>query len=65
MIGGNGYGTAPDRELFIRWMQVNVFMPSMQFSYTPWDYIDNIPEVNNIRTIWIRVWIIAIALTQS
>lgn len=51
MIGGNGYGTAPDRELFIRWMQVNVFMPSMQFSYTPWDYIDNIPEVNNIRTI--------------
>ena len=38
MIGGNGYNTAPDKELFIRWMQVNVFMPAMQFSYTPWDY---------------------------
>ncbi|XP_057372341.1 myogenesis-regulating glycosidase-like [Daphnia carinata] len=39
MIGGNGYNTVlPDRELFIRWMQANVFMPTMQFSYTPWDY---------------------------
>jgi len=38
MIGGNGYGFPPERELFIRWMQANVFMPAMQFSYTPWDY---------------------------
>lgn len=39
MIGGNGYNTVlPERELFIRWMQANVFMPAMQFSYTPWDY---------------------------
>lgn len=38
MIGGNGYGDHPDRELFVRWMQANVFMPAMQFSYTPWDY---------------------------
>ena len=40
MIGGNGYGTVPDKELFVRWMQANVFMPAMQFSYTPWDYDD-------------------------
>ena len=39
MIGGNAYTTLiPDRELFIRWMQANVFMPAMQFSYAPWDY---------------------------
>jgi alpha-glucosidase (family GH31 glycosyl hydrolase) len=38
MIGGNGYGIVPDKELFVRWMQANVFMPAMQFSYTPWDY---------------------------
>lgn len=39
MIGGNGYNTLlPERELFVRWMQANVFMPTMQFSYTPWDY---------------------------
>ena len=39
MIGGNGYNTIlPEKELFIRWMQSNVFMPTMQFSYTPWDY---------------------------
>jgi alpha-glucosidase (family GH31 glycosyl hydrolase) len=39
MIGGNGYNTIlPDKELFVRWMQANVLMPTMQFSYTPWDY---------------------------
>ena len=38
MIGGNGYGDPPDRELFIRWLQANVFMPAMQFSYAPWNY---------------------------
>ncbi len=47
MIGGNGYGPGvditaesnmPSKELFVRWMQANVFMPTMQFSYVPWDY---------------------------
>lgn len=38
MVGGNGYQGAPDKELFIRWLQANVFMPSIQFSYVPWDY---------------------------
>lgn len=39
MIGGNAYGNSkPDRELFIRWLQANVFMPNMQFSIPPWDY---------------------------
>uniref|UniRef100_A0A1L8DQS6 Putative maltase glucoamylase n=1 Tax=Nyssomyia neivai TaxID=330878 RepID=A0A1L8DQS6_9DIPT len=40
MIGGNGYEGAPSREMFIRWLQANVFMASMQFSYVPWDYTD-------------------------
>lgn len=39
MIGGNGYNNVkPDREIFIRWLQANVFMPSIQFSFVPWDY---------------------------
>ncbi|KAL2735533.1 myogenesis-regulating glycosidase isoform X1 [Vespula squamosa] len=45
MIGGNGYlngalnGTVyPPKELFIRWLQANVFMPSLQYSFVPWDY---------------------------
>ena len=39
MIGGNGYREgAPSRELYIRWLQVNVFMPAMQISYVPWMY---------------------------
>ncbi|XP_059620860.1 myogenesis-regulating glycosidase [Phlebotomus argentipes] len=40
MIGGNGYDEMPSREMFIRWLQANVFMPSLQFSYVPWDYKD-------------------------
>ena len=46
MIGGNGYSTdnpndesePPSKELYIRWLQANVFMPGMQFSFVPWQY---------------------------
>ncbi|XP_018572975.1 myogenesis-regulating glycosidase-like [Anoplophora glabripennis] len=41
MIGGNGYNYNPTVELIIRWTQANVFMPSMQFSYLPWDVASN------------------------
>lgn len=38
MIGGNGYnGQQPSAELLARWTQANTFMPSMQFSYLPWE----------------------------
>ena len=50
MIGGNAYGqnrlttnAYPDYELFIRWTQLNAFLPTMQFSIPPWFY-------NNIKT---------------
>ena len=45
--GGNGYNwenpfdktvEIPPKELFIRWMQVSAYLPSMQFSFTPWQY---------------------------
>lgn len=39
MVGGNGYNNQPpSKEMYIRWMQANVFMPVVQFSYTPWDF---------------------------
>jgi len=39
MIGGNGYDNIkPDKEIFLRWLQANTFMPSIQFSYVPWDH---------------------------
>lgn len=39
MIGGNGYNNhPPNEEMLIRWLQASVFMPSLQFSYLPWDY---------------------------
>ena len=38
MIGGNAYfNTHPDKELMVRWTQVNALMPAMQFSLAPWD----------------------------
>ncbi|XP_035796360.1 myogenesis-regulating glycosidase-like [Anopheles albimanus] len=38
MIGGNVYGDdILTKELFIRWLQASVFMPSIQYSKTPWD----------------------------
>ncbi|CAH2049634.1 unnamed protein product, partial [Iphiclides podalirius] len=38
MIGGNGYNEAPSKELFVRWLQANVFMPTLQYSFVPWDH---------------------------
>lgn len=38
MIGGNGYNLPPPKEMFIRWLQANTFMPSLQYSYVPWNY---------------------------
>ncbi|CAG9765483.1 unnamed protein product [Ceutorhynchus assimilis] len=49
MIGGNGYRQQPTPELIVRWMQANTFMPSMQFSYLPWDYKDEVSyEIEDI-----------------
>ena len=49
MVGGNGYAenpfnssTLPSKELFIRWLQANVFMPNIQYSFVPWDYDDEV-----------------------
>ena len=44
--GGNAYGSGnfPEYELFIRWTQLNAFLPSMQFSIPPWFY-NNITDV--------------------
>ncbi|KAJ6648637.1 Myogenesis-regulating glycosidase [Pseudolycoriella hygida] len=45
MIGGNGYEDNPivrtkNKDLYIRWLQANVFMPALQFSFVPWDFDD-------------------------
>lgn len=44
MIGGNGFNLNheaadfPTKELFIRWVQANTFLPAMQFSFVPWQF---------------------------
>ncbi|XP_047555598.1 myogenesis-regulating glycosidase [Lutra lutra] len=45
MVGGNavsertaGGGEVPERELYVRWLEVAAFMPAMQFSVPPWQY---------------------------
>ncbi|XP_078574160.1 myogenesis-regulating glycosidase-like [Branchiostoma floridae x Branchiostoma japonicum] len=46
MIGGNGYdGVYPDRELFIRWLEVTAFLPCMQFSIVPWQYDQEVVDL--------------------
>ncbi|XP_036324259.1 myogenesis-regulating glycosidase-like isoform X3 [Rhagoletis pomonella] len=47
MIGGNGYDDKPpSKELFLRWLQANVFMPSLQFSYVPWNFDEEAIEIS-------------------
>ncbi|XP_013142492.1 PREDICTED: uncharacterized family 31 glucosidase KIAA1161-like [Papilio polytes] len=45
MIGGNGYNEKPSKELFIRWLQANVFMPTLQYSFVPWDHDNETVEI--------------------
>ncbi|XP_067012525.2 myogenesis-regulating glycosidase [Anabrus simplex] len=47
MVGGNGYGSdVVTKELFIRWLEANVFMPSIQFSYVPWDFDEETIQIS-------------------
>ncbi|XP_033214728.1 myogenesis-regulating glycosidase [Belonocnema kinseyi] len=57
MIGGNGYVNnslnsteLPGKELFIRWLQANVFMPSLQYSFVPWDYDNEVIIISKNMT---------------
>ena len=52
MIGGNGISDiytpyVPDYRLFVRWVQLNAFLPVMQFSVVPWKYNETV--VNHVR----------------
>lgn len=41
--GSDGYNRViNDRELYIRWVQLNVFLPTMEFSVPPWDFDDEV-----------------------
>lgn len=52
MIGGNAYNRQPEKELYIRWMQANALLPSLQFSIVPWQYDD---EVINLTRRYIQL----------
>ena len=52
MIGGNCYDPVtifsqylPDRELYIRWMELTAYLPSMQFSVAPWQYDPDVVSI--------------------
>lgn len=52
VIGGNAYKgdnltsfVLPERELFIRWLQLNTFLPVMKFSIPPWEYDKEVVEL--------------------
>lgn len=67
MIGGNGYvdnsfdkTELPAKELFIRWLQANVFMPSLQFSFVPWQYDSEVSkEFLSLRKIDVLSYILS------
>ena len=55
MIGGNAYGNFPSKELYIRWLEVNTFMPTLQFSIAPWDFKDSTQEVLNVTKAMLKL----------
>lgn len=55
MIGGNGFNLnhaqadLPSKELFIRWLQANTFLPAMQYSFAPWNFDDEVSVIYLIQ----------------
>ncbi|XP_060874642.1 LOW QUALITY PROTEIN: myogenesis-regulating glycosidase-like [Metopolophium dirhodum] len=51
IIGGNGYYDSqyPSKEMYERWMQANVFTSVVQFSYTPWDFDQQVTMFNKFK----------------
>ena len=52
VIGGNGFKgdnltstKLPERELYIRWLQLATYLSVMKFSIPPWDYDDQMIEI--------------------
>ncbi len=57
MVGGNAYHTPmPEKELFIRWVQANVFLLCVQFSFAPWQFdqetVDICDKMMKLRGEW-------------
>lgn len=52
LSSGNGYENGftntflPERELYVRWLEMTAFLPSMQFSISPWQYDENVSFMN-------------------
>lgn len=38
----------PDRELYIRWLELSAFMPAMQFSIPPWKYDKEVSQLKEV-----------------
>ncbi|XP_069122094.1 myogenesis-regulating glycosidase-like [Argopecten irradians] len=71
MIGGNGYGEVlavdavlPDRELYIRWLELTAYLPAMQFSFVPWDYDDEVVKIA-LRYVHIHEKVVAPMLMEA
>lgn len=45
MIGGNFYIMRPSKELYVRWAQLCLFLPGMQFSIPPWKFDDEVMSI--------------------
>ncbi|GIY92344.1 myogenesis-regulating glycosidase [Caerostris extrusa] len=46
-VGGDGSGEIPSKELYLRWMELVVFLPIVQFTITPGDYDQEVVNVVN------------------
>lgn len=49
MVGGNNWYYSPSQELYVRWVQLSVFLPTIEFSLTPWSYGANSEVVDRVK----------------
>lgn len=48
VIGGSATpGSKPERNLYIRWLELSALLPTMHFSVGPWEYDDEVVKIAN------------------
>lgn len=55
----------PDRELYIRWLELTAFLPAMQFSVVPWQFDDETVAIGRKFAVELRQSVINEAIEKA